>query len=383
MGHGVRPMMAGRGWILLALLPALASCGTAAAGGAGGSAGSTVRGSAPGAVGAPRAPGGVTLKETGSTLLLPLMQIWAARYTRQFPGVTIATAGGGSKEGITDASAGSADIGTSDAYLSSGDLVQNPALLNIPLVVSAQVVAYNVPGIGAGTNLVLDGKVLAAMYEGTITTWDDPMIKALNPHVSLPATPVVPVHRSDGSGDTFLFSSYLSTQDPGWNSVYGYGTTVAWPSGATDAKAFKGNMTVVDKCAAIAGCVAYVGISYLSRATGENLGYAALKNAAGHPQLPSPAAIGASVASFVSSTPVNETISMVDGPAPNGYPIVNYEYAIVAAKQPDPAKARAIRDFLGWVITAGNAGSYLRPVNFVPLPAAAVTLAIQQIRSIG
>ena len=382
-------MMAGRGRILLAaaLLPALAACGTAAAGGAGGSAGGgvvgSVVGSAPGALRAPPAPSGVTLKETGSTLLLPLMRTWVARYTRRFPVVTIATAGGGSKEGITDASAGTADIGTSDAYLSSGDLVRNPALLNIPLVVSAQVVAYNVPGIEAGTNLVLDGKVLAAMYEGTITTWDDPMIKALNPHVSLPPTPVVPVHRGDGSGDTFLFSSYLSTQDPGWNSVYGYGTTVAWPSGAANARAFKGNMAVVDKCAAIAGCVAYAGISYLSRATGENLGYAALENAAGHPELPSPAAIGASVASFVSSTPVNETISMVDGPAADGYPIVNYEYAIVAAKQSDPARARAIRDFLGWVITEGNAGSYLRPVNFVPLPAAVITLASQQIRGIG
>ena len=129
----------------------------------------------------------------------------------------------------------------------------------------------------------------------------------------------MPLHRSDGSGDTFLFSSYLSTQDPGWNSVYGYGTTVAWPPGAVNARAYS-NPNMVAGCATITGCVAYVGISYLADPAGKDLGYAALVNAAGHPELPTPAAINASVASFVSSTPVNETISMVDGPAADGYP---------------------------------------------------------------
>lgn len=193
----------------------------------------------------------------------------------------------------------------------------------------------------------------------------------------------MPLHRGDGSGDTFLFSSYLSTQDPGWNSAYGYGKTVAWPRGAANGRAYRGNPAMVAGCAAITGCVAYIGISYLADPAGRDLGYAALVNAAGHPELPTPAAINASVASFVSSTPVNETISMVDGPAAGGYPVVNYEYAIVATRQPDPARARAIRDFLGWVITAGNQPRFLTPVQFVRLPEAVVTLARQQIGRIG
>jgi phosphate transport system substrate-binding protein len=322
-----------------------------------------------------------TLRETGSTLLFPLMQTWAGAYHARVPGVTIVTAGTGSSAGIAGASAGTADIGTSDAYLSSGDLVTNPALLNIPLVISAQVIVYNVPGIG-GQHLDLDGQVLARIYQGTITTWDDPSIARLNPHVKLPpGLRIVPVHRSDGSGDTFLFSSYLSTQDTAWNAAIGYGTSVAWPAASTVAE--KGNPKMESTCATTPGCVAYLGISYLGQALKDNLGYAALRNAAGHDELPTPATINASVTSFVSSTPVNETISMVDGPAAGGYPIVNYEYAIVSTRQQDPARAQAIRDFLTWAITPGNAAAYLTPVRFEPLPQAVVSLARDQIARIG
>jgi phosphate transport system substrate-binding protein len=137
------------------------------------------------------------------------------------------------------------DIGASDAYLSSGDLVKNPKLLNVPLAISAQQVNYHVPGLGAGVHLRLDGTVLAQMYEGTITAWNDPAIARLNPGVHLPGTPVVPLHRSDSSGDTFLFTSYLATHDPGWNKAIGYGTTVAWPQagGARACPARRGSTT--------------------------------------------------------------------------------------------------------------------------------------------
>jgi len=212
--------------------------------------------------------------------------------------------------------------------------------------------------------------------------WNDPAIAALNPGVRLPAIKVVPVHRSDGSGDTFLFSSYLSTQDPAWNNTIGYGTTVAWPP-VRGALARRGNNGVVAGCEAVSGCVAYVGISYLSQALAGGLGEAELANAAGRFVLPTAATISASVASFLSSTPPNETISMVDGPAANGYPIVNYEYAIVSTRQSDPLKARAIRAFLTWVITTGNSAPYLNQVRFQPLPAAVVTLAAQQIAQIS
>ena len=323
-----------------------------------------------------------TLSETGSTLLFPLMGAWATAYHQQHPTVSFTTAGTGSTAGITDASAGKVRIGASDAYLSSGDLVKNPSLLNVPLAISAQQVNYYVPGLSPGVHLRLDGAVLAQMYEGTITAWNDPAVRALNPGVTIPATRVVPVHRSDGSGDTFLFTSYLSTHSAAWDSAIGYGTTVAWPAAAS-ARAEHGNTGMVSGCRATPGCVAYIGISYLSDALADGLGEAQLANNLGQYELPTPASIRAAVASFVSSTPDNETISMVDGPAPGGYPIVNYEYAIVSVRQPSPAAARDLKAFLHWAITSGNAARFLNTVRFQPLPGPVVSLCDAQIARIG
>ena len=326
----------------------------------------------------------VTISETGSTLLYPLARTWASAYHQQHPGVTVSTAGTGSGAGIADASDGKADIGASDAYLSSGDLVTNPALLNIPLAVSAQTVIYHVPDLPAGSHLQLDGTVLADIYSGTVTRWNDQRIKALNPTLPLPDLTIVPLHRSDRSGDTFLFTSYLSTQDPAWDASIGYGTTANWPN-VPGALAEKGSTAIVAGCAATLGCIAYNGISYLHQAQAAGLGEAALANAAKNFTLPTATAIDDSVTSLVSLTPPNETISMIDGPSVSdeGYPIVNYEYAVVSTRQPDAAVASAIRAFLSWVITTGNHSSFLDPVGFQPLSATVAQLGQAQIAEIG
>ncbi len=323
-----------------------------------------------------------TLSETGSTLLFPLMGAWATAYHQQHPSVTITTAATGSGTGIKAASAGTASIGASDAYLSSGDLVKNPALLNIPLAISAQQVNYNLPDLPPGAHINLDGAVLALMYSGRITTWNAPAIAALNRGVALPSLRVVPLHRSDGSGDTFLFTSYLSTHSADWNRLIGYGTSVAWPA-VPGAQGEQGNAGMVSGCQATPGCVAYVGISYLSRALADGLGEAQLANTLGQYELPTPATISAAVASFVSATPGSETISMVGGPAAGGYPIVNYEYAIVSVRQRSTAAARDLKAFLHWAITTGNAAQYLGQVRFQPLPGPVVALCDAQIAKIG
>ncbi len=328
------------------------------------------------------APGPQALSETGSTLLFPLMGDWAAAYHRQYPNVSITTKGTGSGVGIQQASNGTVGIGASDAYLSSGDMVQNPAMLNVPLAISAQQVNYNLPSLPTGVHLRLNGSVLAQMYEGKITAWNDPAIRALNPRVALPGARVVPLHRSDSSGDTFLFTSYLSTHSPTWNSVIGYGTTVAWPT-VSGPQAEHGNTGMVSGCRATPGCVAYIGISYLSAALTGGVGEAELANTLGQYELPTPASISAAVASFVSSTPTSETISMVDGPASGGYPIVNYEYAIVSVKQRNATSARDIKAFLHWIITSGNSAQYLDRVRFQPLPGPVVLLCDAQIAKIS
>ena len=372
----IRPVLIRPVLIRIVLAAAILVGATDCGGGGGtaalpGRAGATVVSAQPG-----------TITESGSGLLYPLASTWAKAYEKDAPGVTVTTASTGSGTGIQLAAAGRADIGASDAYLSSGDLVQNPTLLNIPLVISAQTVIYNLPGLSQGSHVNLNGTVLAGIYDGTITMWDDPAIASINQGLTLPAIKIVPVHRSDSSGDTFLFTSYLSTQDPGWNSSIGYGTTAAWPS-VSGARAEVGSVNTMDTCEAAPGCVAYNGISYLAPALAGHLGYASLANEAGQYTLPSAAAIQASVASFVSLTPPSETISIIDGPAATGYPIVNYEYAVVKSDQPDAAKASEIKAFLRWVITTGNEAAYVDTVGFQPLPKALVTLGEQQIAEIG
>jgi phosphate transport system substrate-binding protein len=326
------------------------------------------------------------LTETGSTLLYPLMGSWTTAYQKQFvtdknPTVTIETGATGSGTGITDASTGTVNIGASDAYLSSSDKTTYPTMLNIALAISAQQVNYYLPSVTKP--LKLDGTVLAEMYTGKITKWNDPAIAALNPGVSLPDIPVVPLHRADSSGDTFLFTSYLNSQDPSAWPASNVGTTVSWPS-VSGALAETGNGGMVSGCGATKGCIAYIGISYLAKTQAANLGQALLKNGAGQFLAPSSSTISAEASAETGKTPADETLSMIDANAPGGYPIINYEYAIVNTKQTDGTAAEDIRAFLHWCVTTGQSGSsYLDPVDFQPLPSAVVSLSDNQIAKIG
>ncbi len=327
------------------------------------------------------------ITETGSSLLYPLMGTWTAAYQKQFinsknaPIVTIETGSTGSGTGITDAATGTVNIGASDAYLSSSDLATYPTMLNIALAISAQQVNYNVPGVSAP--LKLNATVLAEMYSGKITNWDDPAIAALNPGVTIPSTTVVPLHRADSSGDTFLFTSYLNAQDSSGWSASNVGTTVTWPT-VSGALAETGNGGMVTGCAATKGCVAYIGISYLSKTTAAGLGQAELENGAGQYLAPSPTTIAAEAAALTANTPANETLSMINANASGGYPIVNYEYAIVNTHQTNGITAEDIRAFLYWCVHTGQSGtSYLNAVDFQPLPSSVVTLSDNQIAKIG
>lgn len=327
-------------------------------------------------------PPATSLSETGSTLLYPLWNLWVGGYTQKYPKVSIQTAGTGSGVGITDATNGTANIGASDAYLSPTEVSATPALKNIPLAISSQLVTYNVPGVLS--HLKLTGKLLSEIYQGTVTKWNDTAIASLNPGVTLPSIPIVTLHRSDSSGDTFLFTSFLSKTDPsGWGTKIAFNTTVAWPN-APGALGEMGNSGMVTGCKATPGCIAYVGVSYQTQALQAGLGYAQLQNAKGQFEVPTPASITAEAAAFVKKTPANGTISMIYGSANGGYPIINYEYAIVDSTQSSATAAKAIRSVLEWVVNAkdGNASSYLSQVNFQPLPPTIVKGSLKQILAI-
>ncbi|MBV9013169.1 MAG: phosphate ABC transporter substrate-binding protein PstS [Pseudonocardiales bacterium] len=365
----------------MAVLAAVMAVSLAACGGGGATSGTPSANGSPASNAVPS--GRVALTETGSTLLYPLFNEWDPAYHQQHPNITITAQGTGSGTGIAQAGAGAVDIGASDAYLSPGDLHKNPGLLNIPLTISAQQVNYNVPGVTK--HLKLNGQVLSGIYQGTITHWNDPAIARLNPGVNLPNLAIAPLHRSDGSGDTFLFTQFLSKADPnGWGKKISFGTTVSFPT-VPGALGENGNGGMVSGCASTPGCVAYIGISYLGQTNKDGLGEAALGNAAGHYELPDAATIQAEAQGFVSKTPANGVISLIYGPAPNGYPIINYEYAIINSAAETGSKAQAVRAFLTWAIqgSGGNAASFLNPVQFQPLPAPVVTQSQAQIAKIG
>lgn len=326
-------------------------------------------------------PAGGTISEAGSSLLYPLWNLWAPGYNAKYSNVTIQTAAGGSGKGISYAIAGTVQIGASDAYLSTADKTQDPTLENIPLAISAQEIYYHLTGVTA--HLKLNGKLLAQMYEGKITKWDTAAIQKLNPGVKLPDIPVVTLHRSDGSGDTFLFTTYLSDSTKGWASTVGYNTSVTWPN-APGALAETGNSGMVKGCATTPGCIAYIGISYQTQALGDDLTYAQLENGKGQYVMPSSTSIAKEAAGFVKKTPKTGAISLIDGKITGGYPIINYEYAIVSKTQSSTSVAKTVRSALEWAINPkdGNSASYVSQVGFRPLPLKVVDNSMQQIKAV-
>ncbi|OYV41951.1 MAG: phosphate ABC transporter substrate-binding protein PstS [Acidocella sp. 20-57-95] len=332
------------------------------------------------AVSAGTAQAATTLVETGSSLLYPLFNIWVPDFTAANPGIQVTTTSTGSGAGIAQSMKGLVQIGASDAYLSDSIVAKNPNMLSIPLAISAQSVNYNLPGM-AGKHLRLSGPVLADIYMGKITMWNDPKIKAINPGVTLPAHVIIPIHRVDGSGDTFIFSQYLDKSTPAWHTALGFGTTISWPA-VQGGLGANGNPGMVSAAASNPYSIAYIGVSFKAQIDKAGLGTAELKNADGKYVLPTNATVNAAASSLATDTPVDERISLVFAKGPEAYPIINYEYAIINASQPDATTAKAIQTFLTWALTTGNAEKYVSQVNFLPLPPAVVELSKSQIARI-
>ncbi len=332
---------------------------------------------------AAKAAEGGRLLETGSSLLYPLFNLWVPAYTRQHSGMQITTQSTGSGTGISQSVSGLAQIGASDAYLSNALAKQHANMLSIPLAISSQMVNYNLPGLN-GDHLKLSGPVLAAIYQGKITKWNDPGIAKLNSGISLPDQTIVPIHRTDGSGDTFIFTQFLTDSDPSWGNSISYGTSVSWPSVSGGIGAV-GNQGMANTLRQTQYSIAYIGISFKSAISAGSLGEAKLENRSGNFVLPDDQTVQAAANGQGTKTPANERISLIFAPGAQSYPIINYEYAIVNAKQSDAATARELKQFLGWAVSlqGGNAASFMNKVNFVALPASIRALSTAQIDKIS
>jgi phosphate transport system substrate-binding protein len=322
-----------------------------------------------------------TLNETGSTLLYPLFTTWVTQYVKTHPDVHINIGATGSEAGIQQVLAGKVNIGASDAYMSDSDIRQHAQIINVPLAIAAQTVNYNVPGLN-GAHLKLDGPTLAGIYSGTIRTWNAPQIAALNPGVSLPHEGIVPIRRAEGSGDTFVFTQFLTFSTPSWESDRGYGTTIQWPN-VPGSKTAEGNAGMVKAIQSTDYSIGYVGVSYADSIEQAKIGTAALKNGAGEFILPTKDTIMAGAASLGARTPSDERLTLVFAPASGSYPLVNYEYVVVSTQQSDPATAAAIRRFLLWTIVPSEENeARLTAAHFIPLPPHTWELSQAQIQSI-
>jgi len=315
---------------------------------------------------------GTTIVETGSTLIYPLFKAWIDAYAKVDPSVHMTAGATGSGAGISQAVARQVQIGTSDAYMSDNEAMANPQILNIPIAISAQTVQVNLPEL-RGRGLKLSGPVLAGIYSGTVRSWDAGPIAELNPGVSLPHHGIVPVRRTEGSGDTFIFTQFLSFSSPdehnSWGNTISYGTTVNWPAASGELTA-TGNQGMVQTIARTPYAVGYVGGSFQDDAAKAGLITAMLQNQDGKFLLPTPATVTAAAAELTPRTPADERLTLVFAPGSNSYPLINYEYAMVAEQQPNQQVAQAINNFLLWCISpqGGSADSLLKPVHFIALP---------------
>ena len=311
------------------------------------------------------------LTGAGATFPYPLYSKWFDVYNQQ-KSVKINYQSVGSGAGIQQLTQKTVDFGASDAPMTDQQLKGAGAeVFHIPTVMGAVVVTYNVPGVAQG--LKLTPEVVSGMFLGTITKWNDPKIAAENSGVTLPATDIVVVHRSDGSGTTNIFTDYLSAVSPDWKSKVGKGTSVNWPVGL----GAKGNEGVAGQVKQTPGSVGYVELAYASQ---NKLPFALVKNQAGQFVEPTLDSTTAAAAGAASNMPEDLRVSIVNAPGEKSYPISGYTYILVYKEQTDGPKGKALVDFLWWGIHEGE--SYASALLYAPLPKEVVTRAEAKIKSI-
>jgi phosphate transport system substrate-binding protein len=341
-----------------ALLTVAASLGVAACGSSGSSNKSS--GSSSSSTGSSK-----TLIGAGSTLVAPLMSEWQSPYDKA-NGVAVTYGAIGSGGGIEQITARTVNFGASDAPMTSSQATACKDCVEIPWALAATDVAYNVKGVPSGLHFT--GPVLAKIWMGQIKEWNDPAIQKLNPSVKLPSTPIVPIHRTDGSGDTYAFTNYLSKVSPTFQSKVGNATTVPWPGGIGG----KGNSGVGGALTSTNGSIAYIAIAYVLE---NHFHFGLVQNAAGKFPTPGVSSILAA-ASALHTVPSGgkSGISITDPPASASaaYPISTFTYVLVPVHS-SPSVGAAMRKFITWAVTSGQ--TYGPKLEFAPLPQKVVTVA--------
>ena len=298
-----------------------------------------------------------TLNGAGATFPYPIYSKWFNEYHNVHPDVSINYQSIGSGGGIRQVTAGTVDFGASDGPMTDQQLADaKRKIYHLPTVLGAVVPAYNVPGVSG--EIKFSGPVLADIFLGKITNWNDKALAKLNPGVNLPDRPIVIVHRSDGSGTTYIWVDYLSKVSPEWASGPGKATSVKWPVGL----GAKGNEGVAGLIRQMQGALGYVELIY---ALQNNITYGSVQNAAGNFVKASLASTTAAAASM-KTMPADFRVSITNAPGKDAYPIASFTWLLVPAQWQDGNKAKTFTDFLTWMLDSGQ--GMVEQLDYAPLP---------------
>lgn len=299
----------------------------------------------------------ILINGAGATFPYPLYSKWFSDYQKVEPKVQFNYQSIGSGGGIKQFTEKTVDFGASDAPMAEEQMAKSPVpVIHVPTVLGAVVVTFNLSGVEKGLKLTPD--IVADMFLGKITKWNDERITKLNPKVKLPGDAVLVVHRSDGSGTTGIFTDYLSKVSPEWKEKVGQGTAVNWPTGLGG----KGNEGVAGLLKQTPGSVGYVEMIY---AENNGLNYAALKNKAGQFSLPSTKSVTAAANGALKTLPSDFRVSITNADGRESYPISGFTYLLVYEKMPKE-KGQPIVNFLKWAIKDGQKNA--EPLHYAPLP---------------
>jgi phosphate transport system substrate-binding protein len=306
----------------------------------------------------------VQINGAGATFPYPIYSKWFSEYNKLHPEIRINYQSIGSGGGIRQVTNQTVFFGASDGPMTNGQLAAAPGkLLHFPTVLGAVVPIYNIPNVRA--ELKFSGQVLADVFLGKITTWNDPAIAALNVGVALPATDITVVHRSDGSGTTYIWVDYLAKIAPEFKSTVGVGTSVNWPAGV----GAKGNEGVASLVTQTPGSIGYVELIYALQNT---ISYGSVQNKDGEFVKASVAAVTAAATAAAAQMPADFRVSITNAPGKGVYPISSFTWLLLYEHPNDKVRGRVMSDFLKWALTDGQ--KFCAELGYAPLPPEVVKL---------
>ncbi len=317
-----------------------------------------------------------TLNGAGATFPYPMYSKWFSEYHKLHPDVQVNYQSIGSGGGIRQVTEGTVDFGASDMPMTDGQLAEaqgkvKTKVLNLPSVLGAVVPAYNIPGVSGEVKFTPDS--LAGIFLGKITKWNDKAITSANPGVNFPDKDIIVVHRSDGSGTTFIWTDYLSKISGDWKNQVGSGTSVRWPIGLGG----KGNEGVAGSIRQLQGSIGYVELIY---AVQNNIPFGSVRNAGGAFLKASLEGVTAAAAT-APKMPADFRVSITNAPGKDAYPISSFTWLLIPAQSKDAAKGKILADFLNWMVTDGQ--KMTAALSYAPLPESVVQKekeAIKQVR---